>query len=253
MTGPLFRQIAAELRERISLGDVGPDGALQSEATLGERFGASRMTIRKSLELLRSEGLVEARRGAGWFAAGRSFHQRLALGTFRHAASAVAVSGQQMSREVRSFGFVPAPDHIAVLLDLAPNADVLQCRSIRTAGGQPLDRSTEWVGADLADGLSRSAATDPGIWQSLQRTGTVIDSVRQSITAGVAGNTDVELLGIPLGAPLLLVRRIALGPDSAAVALSDHRYLAHRFSLEVEFHGWSGINDLPPGLHEAPD
>ncbi|MEJ7648297.1 MAG: GntR family transcriptional regulator [Nakamurella sp.] len=251
MTGSLFRQIAAELRERIALGDVGPDGALESEAALGERFGASRMTIRKSLELLRDEGLVEARRGAGWFAAGRAFHQRLAIGTFHHAASAVAATGQQLAREVVSFGFVPAPEHIAALLAVPTASQVLLCRSVRMAAGSPLDRSTEWLAGDAAAGLSRSAATDPGIWRSLQRAGVTIDSVRQSITAGIAGPTDVELLGVPSGAPLLLVRRLAVDAAGEVVALSDHRYLAHRFSLEVEFHGWSGIQDQPPGLHDT--
>jgi len=35
-----------------------------------------------------------------------------------------------------------------------------------------------------------------------------------------------------------------------------HRYLAHRFSLEVEFHEWTpggpGAGDGPPGLLETP-
>jgi GntR family transcriptional regulator len=45
------------------------------------------------------------------------------------------------------------------------------------------------------------------------------------------------------------VRRIALDADDRPLALSDHRYLAHRFSLEVEFRGWSGgTSDDPPGL-----
>lgn len=251
MTGPLFRQIAAELRERVALGDVGPDGALESEAALGDRFGASRMTIRKSLDLLRGEGLVESRRGAGWFAAGRAFHQRLAVGTFRHAASAVVATGQELARQVASFGFVAAPEHIAAQLRVPAATQVLLCRSVRTADGLPLDRSTEWVAGDGAAGLSRAAATDPGIWQSLQRAGASIDSVRQSITAGVAGRTDVELLGAQSGAPLLLVRRLAVDAAGAVLALSDHRYLAHRFSLEVEFRGWSGLQDQPPGLHDT--
>lgn len=252
MTGARFRQIADELRERIALGDLGTGGALESEATLGGRYQASRMTIRKSLELLRDEGLVDSRKGAGWFVAGRAFHQPLAMGTFRHAASAVASAGQQLDRRVVSFAFEPAPGHIAQLLGCAPGADALHCRSVRSAGGDPLDRSTEWIRSELAAGISRADAADPGIWQSLHRAGLTITTVRQSITAGVAGDLDCSLLGAPPGSPLLLIRRIAVGPDGATVALSDHRYLAHRFSLEVEFHGWSPFADSPPGLREEP-
>jgi hypothetical protein len=47
---------------------------------------------------------------------------------------------------------------------------------------------------------------------------------------------------------------VAHDPDGRPLALSDHRYLAHRFSLEVEFRGWpSGQSDATPGLRSVPD
>src|SRR4051812_50150729 len=98
MTGARFRTIADDVRERIALGDLGDSGALESEAVLGQRYGASRVTVRRALELLREQGLVESRQGSGWFVTGGSFHQTLALGTFRHAPSAILDSGRQLSR-----------------------------------------------------------------------------------------------------------------------------------------------------------
>jgi len=252
MTGARFRQIADELRERVALDDVGSGGALESEAELGRRYDASRMTIRKALEILRAEGLVESRQGAGWFASATSFHQRLALGTFRHAVSAVTSAGQHLDRRIVSFAFEPAPDHVAQILGIAVGAEALHCRSVRSADGVPLDRSTEWVAAGNAARLSRADAADPGIWQSLHRSGQPIVSVQQRITAGIAGDLDGTLLGAAPGAALLLIRRIA-ADAGGALALSDHRYLAHRFSLEVEFNGWSGLADAPPGLRQEPD
>ncbi|MDQ6657535.1 MAG: GntR family transcriptional regulator, partial [Actinomycetota bacterium] len=177
MIGARFRQIADELRDRIALGDVGAGASLESEAALGSRYLASRMTIRKALEMLRDEGLLESRQGAGWFVAGTSFHQTLALGTFRHAASAVTGAGQQLERQVVSFAFIAAPAHIAKILTIPAGADVLRCQSVRSAGGDPLDSSTEWVSGQLAAAVSRADSADPGIWQSLQRNGSTINSV----------------------------------------------------------------------------
>ena len=74
-------------------------------------------------------------------------------------------------------------------------------------------------------------------------------SVRQTITAGAANDDDASLLGVEAGTPLLLVRRLAIGGDELPLALSDHRYLAHRFALEVEFNSGPGsAADEPPGL-----
>jgi GntR family transcriptional regulator len=288
MTSARFREIADDLRERVAIGEFGDQGALDSESALCARYAVSRVTVRRALETLREQGLVESRQGSGWFATNGLFHQRLALGTFRHAGSAVAESGRAMTRRVVDFGYRPASPALAATLGLVdpdgaaadpagngagngagtragavtadgtpaaasapPETDALHCRSVRTVDGVPLDLVAEWVPAAIAGRVSRADAVDPGIWASLQRDGHRVASVRQSITAGVASAEDAALLDVAVGSPLLLVRRLALDKNKAPLALSDHRYLAHRFSLEVEFNGWPGAGaDTPPGLRE---
>ena len=255
MTSSRFRQIADDLRARVALGEFGEHGALDSESALCARYQVSRVTVRRALETLREQGLVQSRQGSGWFATAGSFHQRLALGTFRHAGSAVAEAGQVMTRRVIEFGYHPASPGLATTLRLATEQDAgdepLHCRSVRTVDGVPLDLVEEWVPAAFAGRVSRADAAAPGIWASLQRDGHLVASVRQTITAGIASTNEAALLDVAVGAPLLLVRRLALDGHKAPLALSDHRYLAHRFSLEVEFNGWPGAGaDTPPGLHE---
>jgi DNA-binding GntR family transcriptional regulator len=297
MTSSRFRQIAEDLRERVALGEFGDQGALDSESALCARYAVSRVTVRRALETLRDQGLVESRQGSGWFVTGGSFHQKLALGTFRHAGSAVTESGRLMTRRVIEFGYRQPSPALATALGLvvphsstghpatvndtttanstpaisgtvttdgpattngaatsanpATTSDALHSRSVRTVDGVPLDLVAEWVPAAIGARVSRADATNPGIWASLQRDGHHVGSVRQSITAGIANADDAALLGVEVGAPLLLVRRLALDMDHAPLALSDHRYLAHRFSLEVEFNGWPGAGaDTPPGLRE---
>jgi len=252
MTGARFREIADDLRERIALGDIGGSGAMDSEAVLGQRYAASRMTVRKALELLRDQGLVDSRQGSGWFVSSGSFHQRLALGTFRHAQSAIADTGATVQREVVGFAWERATASVATLLGIAPEAQVLHITSVRSVDGVPLDSATEYVAGAAAQAISRADAASPGVWHTLARSGVDIASVRQTIAAGVAGPEDRGPLGTPAGAPLLLIRRLAIGSDGAPVAVSDHRYLAHRFSLEVEFNGFAAaVSDSPPGLRDT--
>jgi GntR family transcriptional regulator len=257
MTGTRAAALAQELRERIALADTGPGGALESEALLGGRYGVSRVTVRRALEELRAQGLVESRRGAGWFVTAASFHQTLALGTFRHAESAVSQAGKSATRRVVDFGYRAAPAAIAASLGLGDSAgdgEALYARSVRSVDGVPLDLSHEWVPGGLAASVSRADAEGAGIWATLQHRGHRIDVVRQSMTAALTTAADAALLGEPAGTPLLLVRRLALDPTGVPLALSDHRYLAHRFSLEVEFRGWSSAATAePPGLRSTPD
>lgn len=249
MTSSRFARIAHDLRERIALGEVAEDGSVDSEAELGRRYEVSRPTVRRALEQLRAQGLVESRHGAGWFVTGSAFHQRLALGTFRHATSAVAEAGKSVDRRVVVFGYRAAPSALASSLGVQPGTELLHARSVRTVDGDPLDVVQEWVPGETASLISRSDATAPGIWETLVRHGRRIVAVRQTITAGAASDPDAELLAVAPGTPLLLVRRLAIDTDGSVLALSDHRYLAHRFALEVEFNsGPDSAIDEPPGL-----
>src|SRR6185312_5546995 len=117
-------------------------------------YGASRMTVRKALELLRDQGLVESRQGSGWFVSTGSFHQRLALGTFRHAGSAITDAGASMTREVIGFAWEAAATNVAALLGVAPATQVLHCTSVRSVDGVPLDSATEYVAGLGAQAIS---------------------------------------------------------------------------------------------------
>ncbi|MFD9736588.1 GntR family transcriptional regulator [Umezawaea sp. NPDC059074] len=247
MTDSRTSWLAGELRERVALGDYGSSGALDSEAELGRRYDVSRVTVRRALEQLREEGLLASRKGAGWYVvAGASFGQSLALGTFQHAGSAVAEAGVPLARSVVEYGYGPTPVGAAHLLALPADAETLRVQTVRRAGATPLDVVTEWVPLELAAPVSRADAEDPGTWETLRRQGQAIAVVRQSIAATAATDRVADLLEVAAGTPVLLVRRLAVGPDDRPVALSEHRYLGHRFRLDVEFHGWPAAD--PPGV-----
>ncbi|MEZ5809423.1 MAG: FadR/GntR family transcriptional regulator [Zhengella sp.] len=65
--GNLVQALAATLRRSIRDGDHPVGGKLPSEAELTAQHGVSRTVVREAIAALRSEGLVDARQGAGVF------------------------------------------------------------------------------------------------------------------------------------------------------------------------------------------
>jgi DNA-binding GntR family transcriptional regulator len=70
--GTAWRALAAELRRRISAGELAPGETLPSEARLVRETGLSRTTIRQAIGQLRQEGLVTTDRPAGSVVLGRA-------------------------------------------------------------------------------------------------------------------------------------------------------------------------------------
>ncbi|MGW0431764.1 TetR/AcrR family transcriptional regulator C-terminal domain-containing protein [Micromonospora sp. NPDC003197] len=62
---PPYRRIAAEIRRRITLGELGPGDPVPSARQLTREHGVAIATATKVLALLRDEGLVLTRPGAG--------------------------------------------------------------------------------------------------------------------------------------------------------------------------------------------
>ncbi|WP_246018403.1 FadR/GntR family transcriptional regulator [Pelagibacterium montanilacus] len=65
--GTLVVQVASALRQAIMAGTFRPGDKLPSEAKLTESHKVSRTVVREAIAALRSDGLVEPRRGAGVF------------------------------------------------------------------------------------------------------------------------------------------------------------------------------------------
>ena len=67
MAGPLYRQIADDLRRRIESGELGQRTQLPTEDQLMESYRASRNTVRNALKELTTRGLVSTLHGKGTF------------------------------------------------------------------------------------------------------------------------------------------------------------------------------------------
>ena len=63
----MYQQIVDTLRSEILRGKYHASGNLGTHKELAERFGVSMITIRKAMQLLAEEGLVDIKQGKGTF------------------------------------------------------------------------------------------------------------------------------------------------------------------------------------------
>ena len=226
MAGYRYREIADNLRDRIAGGELSGGRLLPSEAELAGAYAASRVTIRRALDVLREEGLVGSRQGYGWFVAADPLRQSLGrLGTIE---AQLADSGRVSERRVLEFGFVTAP--AAARRELAARR-VLEVRRLNLADGHPFAVVTVWCPERLAKGISLADAERAPFYELL---GIELGGATQTIAADAADKGDAELLEIPVGSPVLVCRRTTRDGDGEPVLHSLHVFPAHRTEFVVE-------------------
>ena len=228
-----YLDLADALRARIAARDVGAGGALAAESELAREYGTSRVTVRRALDLLRQEGLVTSRRGAGWFAAVDPVRQP--LGRVTTVEAAVEAAGARPGREILAFGFVEAPPAVADALQIDRGAEVLRVERVNLADDEPFALVTVWVRADVGADVSRADVERATFYDLLPVRGVQLASVHQTITAEIASAASARLLACAPGAPLLLCRRVTLDVAGAPTLVSEHRYPADRTTFEIEF------------------
>lgn len=67
---PPYKQVAATLRARIKDGTIPPGRRIPSLVELETEFSVARDTLRKAVQVLKDEGLVETVTGMGTYVAG---------------------------------------------------------------------------------------------------------------------------------------------------------------------------------------
>ena len=219
-----YQEIADELRQRAQTLPAG--SLLPSEAEMSAEFGASRVTVRRALELVREDGLLAARQGFGWFVATEPVRQRLeSLGTIEAQVEGV---GKTSERKVSEFAFEQAPARVRKLLR---TDHVLRVKRVNLADGEPFAVVTVWCPADLGANLSRRDVEKRPFYELLD---IELRGATQTIGADSAEPADAELLGVQVGSPLLRCQRVTTDRRGEAVLVSEHLFPAHRTEFVVD-------------------
>lgn len=117
---PLFRQIGAILREQAADGRLKPGDRIESEPELCAMFGVSRVTVRRALDLLERDGLIERTPGRGTFLRAP---QRQASKPATPWRAAIAELERRESVLLRR-GEGPAPDAVRAAFGLGAGAEL---------------------------------------------------------------------------------------------------------------------------------
>ena len=207
-------------------GDLAAGALLPSESELSAAYGVSRVTVRKALELLRDEGLIDARQGFGWFVATERVRQTLGrLGTIESQLGELGVGSE---RRVVGFRFVAAPPRARQVLGVD---SVLEVRRVNRADGQPFARVTVWCPEEVGARLSRADVEASPFYELV---GVPIGSATQTIGAAAAAPEDAALLAVPVGSPVLVCERITRDVHEQPLLLSEHVFPGHRTEFVVE-------------------
>ena len=227
---PLHARILDDLRATIRRGEWPVGYLLPSEQEIGERHGASRITVRHALQRLQTEGYVRKQHGRRTTVVASEPAPRTAWQI--ELLEDLVASADAASLDILSYRPEASAD-AALALQLPADTIVHGLRSLLMRDGQPYARSLIYFPPAIGARLSRSDFDDVIVFRVLQkRLGLQIVDVTMTVRAARAMAEDVRLLGCSRGEPMLtteLVYRSEPGGTPLEVAFT--RFPADSYAL----------------------
>jgi GntR family transcriptional regulator len=232
---PLYHRLQVILRDRIATGAYREGDALPSEAELTKEFGVSRITAKRALDELSTEGLVERARGRGTTvirgaASGLGGPIIASIDGLLENLSAI---GREGSVELLEFGYLPAPHHVALRIGLSDGAVVQRAVRVRFVGGAPMSQSTSFVVEKVGRSFDEKALAMTPLIVLLARAGVAIGSAEQSLTAVLADSIVAPRLRVAVGSPLIMIKRVLLDASDTPVEYLEALYRPDRFEYRM--------------------
>ena len=236
---PLYMQVANELRKEVLSGEYGDNGCIGTHTQLAERFGVSMITIRKAVQILEKEGMVEILQGKGTFVRRSTLVDPLEKLT--------GISNMMLSLDMEHQVLVP-------ILELREtpkwmDSDVCEelgekslfIRRIICLQGVPIADADMYLPGKYASYFTKEEVENSTVYQIYQSNlGIQLGRGRQVIRAAGADKELARNLEIVENSPVLQIIRKSYDNTGNLIEYMILSYEAGKYSFEVEM-------DLDPG------
>lgn len=230
-SGPLYLKLRQSLEDAIRSGKLSHGQALPAERDLADYASVSRVTVRKAVDDLVTDGLLMRRQGSGTFVVRpvSRVQQRLTrLTSFTEdmARRGLTTRSQWLERGL----FHPSSEEM-MMLGLKADTQVARLDRLRIADDMPLAIERASLAAEF---LPDPARITTSLYEELDRTNSRPVRAIQRISACIVKDSDAAMLAMPFGSAGLSIERVSYLPSGRVVEFTRSLYRADAYDFVAE-------------------
>lgn len=216
---PYYRQLKEHLRARIAGGEWAFDRPIPSERELMRLTSLSRMTVRQAVAELTHEGMLRRDHGRGTFVVSPRVHQEV-RGVYSFT-DRVQAQGRTPTTRMLTREIVPATDEQAALLVIEPGEPLIRLLRLRLVDDEPVIVDLVHIPHRLCPGLLEADLSGSLYRVLIERFDLPPLRATDTIEAVGAAGELAAALDVAEGAPLILMRRLAVTRDDVPLELTE--------------------------------
>ena len=234
----LFLQVKSGLgnwiRNGLRDGMLSPGDRVPSEHELSEALNVSGITVKRALNELQQEGVIQRIQGRGSFIAKP---RRIILGLERlySITTAAQKSGMASTSQTLELKVIPATANIARELRIAQNEDIAKLVRLRLIDGQPLAVDTSYMPLVLFPTIMDMDFDQVSLYEFMANDyGIEPIRAREFLEPVLINEFEAQILEVPQGSPAMLIERIAYGTGDIPVEFNKGVIRGDRCRFSVD-------------------
>ncbi|MBC8747144.1 MULTISPECIES: GntR family transcriptional regulator [Paraburkholderia] len=231
---PRYQRLRDEIVALIAARHWRPGEAIPTEQALANSYGLAIGTVRKAVDLLVAEGLLERFQGRGTFVRRANFDGSL-FRFFRFQTR----QGERRIPESRILRreVVDAPSAVAATLQISSSARVIQMSRVRLIDGVPMLVEEIWLPYVRFAAFAQMDLNEVGdllypVYEA--QCNQIVASATETLTVEAVGPLHARLLHIAPGTPAVVIERLAYGYDRQPLEWRRSRGPASEFIYQAE-------------------
>lgn len=229
--GPRYKQLYRYIGGLVSSGDLIVDDQLPSEREIAELAKVSRVTVRKAIGELVSDGLIAQRQGAGSFVLGNTDRFEQSLSSLVSFTENLQTRGITSSSRVILKGLFSPTSTEAMILGLSPHSQVARIHRLRSGDGVPMALEYSSLPEDI---LPRPDKINLSLYEILRARGNAPTRAIQRVTAVNATAPVAEHLNLAEGAAILQIERTAYLASGRPIEFTSGLYRSEIYDFVSE-------------------
>ena len=236
---PLHHQVSTVVRDGIVNGRYQPGEAPPSEGELCQLHSVSRITVRRAMQSLAEEGLIERRQGRGTFV--RTFETATQIAVpLDQIKERSAEIGARARGQLIDHAFVRPPNEVCQALKLGVGDLALRIVRVRWLAALPILHTTLFLPEDVGQRISREALEKTSFLRLMKRAaGQDYHHGTMVIGAALADPLLAQRLKISVGSPLPEIKRIGFNESGRPIEYQAGHASPDRHKVRLSF----GPND----------
>lgn len=226
--------ISNDIRNKILKGEYVANQRLPFEKDLCIQYDSSKMTIKKAVDILVTEGLIIKRRGSGTFVKDlnpEEIERVIMANQFR--GTTALYPDKKVSSKILNFSIVQVPEHAAKKLNITSDNFVYDIRRVRYVNDKPVVIEEMYMPIDLIPGIKEKNIKE-SIYEYLENELHLkIQSAHRTVSVRKATEFEAEKLGLESGDPVAVAEQVGYldTGNTFEFSISIHRY--DEFSVEI--------------------